>query len=80
LCYFLLKDCFLNNKEETCEIDKVKLEVEEAEITVEDHGVKVDSMLDHHRLVNISNSCMSAKCIDLVIETIFMYWTPQNKY
>lgn len=48
------EDCPLSNKEEACEIDKVKLEVEEAEITVEEHGINVDSMEDHHRFLRTS--------------------------
>jgi len=63
LYYILLKDCPLSNREESCEFDKVKLEVEEAEMTVEEHGVNLDSTEDHHRLVDINNSCLSAKCI-----------------
>jgi hypothetical protein len=41
----------------------VKLEVEEAEMTVEEHDVDLDSTEDYHRLVDINNSCVSAKCI-----------------
>lgn len=61
--YILLKDCPLSNREESCEFDKVKLEVEEAEMTVEEHGVHFDSTEGHHRLVDINNSRVSAKCI-----------------
>jgi len=42
----------------------VKLEVEEAEMTVEEHGVNMDSTENHHRLADINNSCVSAKCIE----------------
>jgi hypothetical protein len=63
LYYILLKDCPLSNREESCEFDEVKLEVEEAEMTVEEHGVNRDSREDHPRLVEINNSCVSAKCI-----------------
>jgi hypothetical protein len=59
----LLKDCPLSNREESHEFDKVKLEAEAAEMTVEEHGVNLDSTEDHHRLVGINNSCISAKCI-----------------
>jgi hypothetical protein len=41
----------------------VKLEVEEAEMTVEEHCVNLDSTENHHRLVGIINSCVSARCI-----------------
>ena len=61
--YILLKDCPLSNREESCEIDKVKLEFEETEITVEEHGVNLDSTEDHYRLVDINDYCISAKCI-----------------
>jgi hypothetical protein len=30
----------------------VKLEFEEAEMTVEEHGINLDSTEDHHRLVD----------------------------
>jgi hypothetical protein len=59
----LLKDCPLSNREGSCEIDKVKLEVEEAEMTIEEHGVNLDSTENLHRLVDIIDSCISAKCI-----------------
>lgn len=48
----MLKDCPLSNREESCEFDKVKLEFEEAEMTVEEHGINLDSTEDHHRLVD----------------------------
>jgi len=60
----LLKDCPLSNREELCECDKVKLEVEEAEMTVEERGVNLDSTEDHHRLADINCSCISAKCME----------------
>jgi len=64
LYYILLKDCPLSNREESCEFDKVKLEVEEAEMTVEEHDVNLDSTEDHHRLADTNNSSISAKCIE----------------
>jgi len=63
LYYIFLKDYPLSNREESCEFDKVKLEVEEAEMTLEEHGVNLDNTEDHHRLVDINSSCISAKCI-----------------
>jgi hypothetical protein len=63
LYYFFLKDFPLSNREEPYEFDKVKLEAEEGEMTVEEHGVNLDSTEDHHRLVDINNFCISAKCI-----------------
>lgn len=53
--YILLKDCPLSNREESCEVDKVKLEFEETEITVEEHGVNLDSTEDNFRLVDIND-------------------------
>jgi len=76
LYYILLKDCPLSNREESYEFGKVKLEVEEVEMTVEEHGVNLDSTEDHHRLVDINNSFISAKCIG---SGDVEYWTPQSE-
>lgn len=45
-----------SSKEEVCEIDKVKEEVYETEITVEEHCVSLDSSDDRQRLVRVYNS------------------------
>ena len=79
LYYILLKDCPLSNREESCEFDKVKLEVEESEMTVEEHGVNLDSTEDHHRLVDIILVYLP-NALDLVIRNIVIYWTSQSEY
>jgi hypothetical protein len=48
-----------SSKEEVCEIDKVKEEVYETEITVEEHSVSLDSSDGPQRLVRIYNSGIS---------------------
>jgi hypothetical protein len=50
------QDYPLSSKEEACEIDKVKEEAYETEITVEEHSVILKSSDDIQRLVCIYNS------------------------
>jgi hypothetical protein len=62
VCVLLLvfsQDYPLSSKEEVCEVDKVKEEVYEAEITVEEHSVNLDNSDDIQRLVPIYNSGIS---------------------
>jgi hypothetical protein len=60
-----------SNKEEVCEIKRVKEEVYETEITVEEHSVSLDSSDDPQRLVHICNSSVSLQYLDLMIRNIF---------
>jgi hypothetical protein len=50
------QDYPLTSKEEACEIDKVKEEAYETEITVEEHSVILKNSDDIQRLVCIYNS------------------------
>jgi hypothetical protein len=61
----------LSNKEEVCEIERVKEEVYETEITVEEHSVSLDSSDDPQRLVRIYNSGVSLQYLDLMITNNF---------
>jgi hypothetical protein len=49
----------------------VKEEVYETEITVEEHGVSLDSSDDPQRLVRIYNSGISLQYLDLMIRNNF---------
>jgi hypothetical protein len=53
------QDYPLSSKEEACEIEKVKEEVYETEILVEEHSVNLKSSDDIQRLVCIYNSGIS---------------------
>jgi hypothetical protein len=63
----LSQDDPLSNKEEACEIDRVKVEVVEEEVTVEEHGITLDGSDDSTWLVGISDSGVCLQYIDLAL-------------
>jgi hypothetical protein len=58
----------------------VKVEVDEAEITVEEHGINLDSSDDNQWLVGTPYFGISLQYSDLLIRTTFIYWAPQSRY
>jgi hypothetical protein len=59
----------LSSKEEECEIDKVKVEVDDVEVTVKEHGITPDISDDSEWLVGIYNYSICLQYIYLVLST-----------